>query len=420
MTITTHKLNTSLLLCLIYELFMLLFPLSGISITKVIIASFLWISVLLSLSIFFNNFKIIKKKITALPFFILLFYIIVNFVCLIRGFSNLGSISTLLGNPYTGLALFLPILIGYSFKYTYINILIKQLFVLLKIGLILFFIFLFLSGGLFSELQSKVLNNLFLSVLFLITIFSYFNLKQRVIILLSVLCLIYLGYHLESRSMLIRIILLIISVFGLYIEKRFNSRLISKLGFAFMFITLFISYSSITSSKSFFDNILSSSAPSYVNTSDTRTFLYVEVLSDLISENSIVFGKGANGVYYSQYFDETKGDTANRLTVEVGVLAILLKTGLVGLITYLALIIIAIYKAFFISKNNFVKGFGFLLLVYFIVLFFENLVAYSFYNFLVWFSVGLCLSSDIRKLSESDLKKKLKFKNYGINTSTIN
>ena len=420
MTKTTHKLNTSLLLCLIYELFMLSFPLTGTSITKVIITSFLWISVLLSLSVFFNNFKIIKKKITALPFFILLFYIIVNFVSLIRGFSNSGSISTLLGNPYTGLALFLPILVGYSVKYTYINILIKQFFVLLKIGLVLFFIFLFFSGGLFSELQLKVLNNLFLSVLFLITIFSYFNLKQRVIILLSVLCLIYLGYDLESRSMLIRIILLIISGFGLYIQKRLNSRLISKLGFALIFITLFISYSSITSSKSFFDNILSSSAPSSVNTSDTRTFLYVEVLSDLISENSIVFGKGANGVYYSQYFDETKGDTANRLTVEVGVLAILLKTGLVGLIAYLALIIIAIYQAFFISKNNFVKGFGFLLLVYFIVLFFENLVAYSFYNFLVWFSIGVCLSSDIRKLSESDLKNKIKFKNYGINTSTIN
>jgi O-antigen ligase len=207
--------------------------------------------------------------------------------------------------------------------------------------------------------------------------------------------------------MLLRITLLIISAFGLSIQKQFISRLISKLGFVVLIITLFISYSSITSNKNFFGDTLSLFEANGEG-SDTRTFLYVEVLSDLNSENSLVFGKGANGTYYSPYFNSTKQDNDNRLTVEVGALAVLLKTGLVGLLTYIALLIIAIYQAFFKSRNNFVTGFGFFLLVYFVVFFFENLVSYSFYNILVWFSIGMCLSSEIRNLPESDLRNLLK------------
>lgn len=69
---------------------------------------------------------------------------------------------------------------------------------------------------------------------------------------------------------------------------------------------------------------------------DTRTFLFEELIGDF-SQYDLVFGRGAMGTYFSEYFYTIAekgiegGDAAVRQVSEVGYLHILLKAGLVGI-----------------------------------------------------------------------------------------
>ena len=64
----------------------------------------------------------------------------------------------------------------------------------------------------------------------------------------------------------------------------------------------------------------------------------------------------------------------------------------------------AIYSAFFKSNNLYLVTVGFLLFIHTLLLFVENLVSYNTYNFCIWFFVGVCLSNDLRGLSNEDIK----------------
>jgi len=132
--------------------------------------------------------------------------------------------------------------------------------------------------------------------------------------------------------------------------------------------------------------------------------LYFEVFKDLLENNQLITGKGASGTYYSEYFRTAEGDSDTRLTVEVGLLAILLKGGLIAVFINLLILFIAIYLAFFRSKNFYVIGVGYMLFIHTIILFIENLSSFSSYNFIIWIFIGVCLSKEIRNLSNQQIK----------------
>jgi hypothetical protein len=123
--------------------------------------------------------------------------------------------------------------------------------------------------------------------------------------------------------------------------------------------------------------------------------------------NSLLWGKGASGTYYSDYFSIVDGDSDTRLTSEVGLLAILLKTGLLGVFFYLSLFAYVSYMAIFKSNNMLSKGVGVFIVVHVFLFYIENIVSYSSYNFLLWFFCGLGISKTIRNLNDIQIKKLL-------------
>ena len=133
---------------------------------------------------------------------------------------------------------------------------------------------------------------------------------------------------------------------------------------------------------------------------DTRTNLYFEVFQDLRLNNAFLFGKGLNTGYYSESFQ-----MANREVVEVGFLQILLKTGIVGFILYISVIISSIIKALGKSNNQFIKSLGIYLATYIIMLFIENIIAYNLLNVVTWIIVGMCQSEGLRKLNDQGIKQ---------------
>lgn len=80
-----------------------------------------------------------------------------------------------------------------------------------------------------------------------------------------------------------------------------------------------------------------SPVPSESWQTDTRTFLFLELRRDF-SQKEFVFGRGALGTYYSEYFYKLKeqgvegGDAAVRQVSEVGYLHVILKAGFLGVV----------------------------------------------------------------------------------------
>ena len=160
-----------------------------------------------------------------------------------------------------------------------------------------------------------------------------------------------------------------------------------------------------------FEKYLSFSDDDNLST-DTRTFLYNELYSDLVNNNKLVIGKGATGKYYSEYFSNFDGDSSLRINVEVGILSVLLKGGLIALALHLAILFTAVFYSFFRSNNTYVVGAGFIVLVHTLLMFIENIIIYNTYNFLIWFFVGLCLSKEVRQMSNSQIMNLLKQRSH--------
>ncbi|MGX5857991.1 hypothetical protein ACWKW6_30325 [Dyadobacter jiangsuensis] len=132
-----------------------------------------------------------------------------------------------------------------------------------------------------------------------------------------------------------------------------------------------------------------------LNRVDTRSFLFTEFFMDFKSTDWGI-GRGYLGEYFSQWFRDWEGDRGDaelRFTIEVGILEVLLKGGLVLLIPFLVLILWAIISGFVNHKSGTLAfNLSLFLLVQFILLGIENVPAFNTNFFLIWIITGIILS----------------------------
>ena len=403
MKLTFDLFSASLWLIFIYEFVMIVFALDGLSISKLIITIMLWLSVILVLFNFIKNYNRLSNHISRFHFTVLWLLISCNLINILRGITNEGTpITTTFGNVNTTLALLVPFFVAFSVKPIYLLRIHSFFFKLLKTGIFVFVLFFIFSLGLLNIIQLEILKLFFLPTVFLITTINFQNRKNKLTILIASFLLFYCAFVHGNRTMMLRELTLIAGLVTIYFYKKFNSKWILRTLFILLLVPLGLFQSSINSGDSAFKKHLSSISNEEMRT-DTRTFLYVEVFSDLLENNALLFGKGSSSTYYSPYFNKYGGDTDSRLNVEVGVLSILLKTGLFGLFLYLILLISVIYCAFFKSNNLFVLGIGVMLLVYTGLLFIQNAIFYSGNTIYIWFFIGVCLSKKMRNMRNLEI-----------------
>jgi len=125
---------------------------------------------------------------------------------------------------------------------------------------------------------------------------------------------------------------------------------------------------------------------------NNRGFLYEEFFDDL-NRDELIFGRGPLGVYYSAYFDRINyGDYFNRFSLEVGVLSLLLKGGIIYLLFFVGMGFTAIYKTRNIRDSVVFSRNGFILA--FIVLQLSvSYVGYGIMSFLYWYFIGRNISA---------------------------
>lgn len=411
-----NKLNLSLVLLLIYEINMAIFKLDGLSIPKLVITGFIWVSLGIAIHFFVKNYRKFRNSIPRFAFNVFWLIILWNLINIARSlYNDQGAITTLFGNVYTSLALLVPFTMVFSFRVKNLKNIKSYFFMLLKTGVLLFVFFFVFEAGVIDDRQLRVLQLLVLPTVFLITTFQFEQKKKKIFIFIGIILLFYLSYLSSSRTMMIRELLLILSLVSLYFYRKFHFKWILKATFILLLAPFVFIQTSMETGESAFQKSLSSVSDKEMST-DTRTFLYIEVYEDLVKHNQLFFGKGANGTYYSDYFNTDGGDTDTRLTAEVGVLGILLKSGLVGVTLYLLLLFVAVYYAFFRSNNYFVVGIGFMLFIHVLILFIENLVGYSSYNLFIWFFIGVCLSQEIRNMTNFEINNLFAPKKYFLKT----
>ena len=229
-------------------------------------------------------------------------------------------------------------------------------------------------------------RNLFALFVTLITLLFALYRARRALALLAIWPLIvtYIIYLNYSKSYILKIVifLLLASVLALLVAYRQNA----------------ISYLSDSSTTSWFLDRIGQ---------DTRSEVEVYFFRDLKLIDWIV-GKGINGKYFCPGIAEGINNVSiYRSGIETDYLTIILKGGIISLGLMLLMAIPAIIKGLFHSKNLLSKAAGIWVLFYLLELYPAPVTTFSLNYLLVWISIGICFSKEIRGLSDEKIKEVL-------------
>ena len=93
--------------------------------------------------------------------------------------------------------------------------------------------------------------------------------------------------------------------------------------------------------------------------------------------------------------------------IETDYLNIILKGGIISLVLLFMIAIPAIIKGLFYSKNILSKAAAFWIILWFMELYPANVNSFSLNHILVWISIGICYSKEIRSHSDSYVSEAL-------------
>jgi hypothetical protein len=140
--------------------------------------------------------------------------------------------------------------------------------------------------------------------------------------------------------------------------------------------------------------------------SDTRTFLYREVLQSMSHRgSSFLVGEGGGAGYDTEWFGEASLNESGRFGSEVGFLNALLQSGVVGVILYALGLFVPAYFGVFRSHNRLSVMLGLFLAARWVVFFVEDVSLFDTNSCFLWLSAGWCLSSRFRSLTDSEVSE---------------
>ena len=136
---------------------------------------------------------------------------------------------------------------------------------------------------------------------------------------------------------------------------------------------------------------------------NTRTGVEAHFYRDMNTADWFI-GKGINGQYYCPGIDEGSF-TSYRGVIETGYLQIILKGGIISLVLLLLIAIPAIFIGIFYSKNMLSKAAGIWIFLFLIDFYPATVTTFTMHYLLVWISIGICYSNEIRNMPESKVKE---------------
>src|SRR5690554_4593063 len=140
--------------------------------------------------------------------------------------------------------------------------------------------------------------------------------------------------------------------------------------------------------------------------SDTRTFIYEEVLLSAVNNNYWVFGRtparGNDSFTFGVIESEWTGRN-ERLANEVALANVFTWTGIVGVILYMFVFFGASYLAVNRSNNIYTKMLGIYVAFRWLYSWVEDVNDFTLNYFMLWIMIGLCFSYSFRKMTNKDI-----------------
>lgn len=382
---------------------------------KTIITGLLWLALLVAAVNYVQHIKRIGVLFDGYGWALLNALLLVNLANIARSLmASDTAITTALGNPYNALALLAPFVVSFAWQLSTVYALNRFLLVVMLLGMAAV-LSSFLVNGVDFNIESRSFGWEFLfPVVFLVGAIAYLKRFERYAVAgVSVLVLWGIGFVFGSRSTVVRLVFLYISLRLKELPLRTIKQVVfPAIAVALVVFAIQVIDSSLSGGESVFERMMIAAqkfmggtpVASFAEKADTRTFLYFEVINDLLRTGNLMFGKGSSGTYFSLYFQQTGGDSDARLTVEVGFLAYLLKGGVVAASLNISLFLYASYLAVYKSNSRYAIWIGLMLAVHVLILFVENLVALNIYNVCIWLFVGLAFSKSFRALDDAQIK----------------
>ena len=141
--------------------------------------------------------------------------------------------------------------------------------------------------------------------------------------------------------------------------------------------------------------------------SDSRTFIYEEVLESAIKYEYWVLGRtparGNETIFFADFFEEISGK-AERYKNEANVPNVFTWMGIVGLFLYFLIFYKASYLAINRSNNFFSKIIGLFVAFRWMYSWVEDYYSFGMNEFIIWVMIGICLSESFRNMSDSEVK----------------
>ena len=334
---------------------------------------------------------------------IFLFYMAVLYI---RGWGNIDSASDVyaqLGSNFFFCFLF-PSLIFIAHP-SYMHYVLKSF---IWPGLLLCTICYFFppSDGMMSLAHNASFLNVFILCI------PFIKKQWRVYIILAVIFVVFLD--IDRRSIMVNnvITLLFVICFSIFKAKIFNRLtfcilIALPLTFAYLGFKGEFNIFQFLDQTSFFLN--KDSRPLFV---DSRTSIYEDVFGELNKDNALVYGLGCNGKTTTslnslQYIDYSKIYKFGRPGTESGMLNYIQYGGLIGFILYGLLLVVASYKATFLSNNNFMISLGLFVAFKFLYSFIEDQIMFNAHSFYIFLWVGMCYNKTFREMTNEQIKEYL-------------
>ncbi|RFZ94846.1 hypothetical protein D0C36_04750 [Mucilaginibacter conchicola] len=350
----------------------------------------------MSAAIFIADFKI-KSVYLRVTYILYLFWLL---TVISRGFVfNVQSMKDYLFDGWFGIfAYFVPLVLLFpqnilSYKKAFNVIVILGIFYL-------FYDALFIKGLInrdISNTDSRTLveyftKNLALPCTFLLLCLNYQSKKVKIFVWLIAITGLLFAILRARRGLIFTLACPMLFAYIIYVlqsKKKFILVLFSALMGAMLMVF----------GIAFFNNSSLFHSVKERKDEDTRTPVEDCFYSDMQTTDWII-GRGLNGNYYCPNIDEDD-KTGFRSVIETDYLNIILKGGIISLGLLLAILIPAVIKGLFFSKNQLAKAAGVWILLWIVSLYPTTGFAFNLNYILVWLAVGICYNKSLRETPEN-------------------
>lgn len=243
------------------------------------------------------------------------------------------------------------------------------------------------------EYSSKALS---IPAGFLLITYSYHSDRRKTIAIIGLILTLLLAIIRARRGLVFMAVFPLVMALYFYLtsaQKQFNLLFVRLIIVLFFSVFLYFYINSFQNENyGIFGSLLLRAGE------DTRSEVVLYFIQDMTPKDWII-GKGMNG----QYFCPTDGGLY-RYGIETDYLNIILKGGIISLGLMLLILLPAVYKGLFKSNNILTKAAGVWILFYLLCLYPSPNTKFTLNYLLVWISVGMCYSKNVRNLSDDFLK----------------